>query len=59
MTVTTSRFDGNVDPAGRIAARAWYGGAENTIQGQFDRNRFTGTVDSNYGCFSTLRLTRS
>lgn len=57
-TVTTSRFDGNVDQTGRIAARAWYGGAENTIQGRFEGNRFNGTIDSNYGCFSTLRLSR-
>lgn len=57
-TVTTSRFDGTVDATGRIAARAWYGGAENIIQGQFEGRRFNGTVDSNYGCFSTLRLTR-
>lgn len=57
-TVTTSRFDGNIDATGRIAARAWYGGAENIIQGQFEGARFNGTVDSNYGCFSTLRLTR-
>jgi len=58
-TVTVSRFDGLIDNAGRLTARAWYGGAQNEIVGEFSGSRFSGNITSNYGCVSNLRMSRS